>query len=128
MTKLYASAVLILLFSLPAQAQHFGGGAGSYGAFGGGGAGGASAGTVSFQTLPSVPRAQFRMIDVTGPSQYVASSWVTFEQGVAQGRADLAARPKPLAEVAAAYRAAPREKATLAFVQDADGNAVITRE
>jgi len=51
-----------------------------------------------------------------------------FEQGVAKGRADLAANPKPLAKVAAEYRRMPREKATLNIVQDADGNPIITRE
>lgn len=127
MAKTFGFAVLVLVFSLPAHAQHFGGGAGSYGNVGSGG-GGASLDPTNFRTLPEIPRTRFQLINVSGTDEFTPSSWMPFERGVAQGRADMAARPKSPAEVAAEYRRMPRERATLAIVQDADGNPIITQE
>jgi hypothetical protein len=60
-----------------------------------------------------------------GSSQdFVPSSFMAFDQVVAKAVSDLAARPKPLAQVAKEYRDEERAKAQITFVQDGRGQVV----
>ena len=136
MKKLLGFAILGLSLCGPAHAQRvMSGSAGitssGIGATGGGGAAGGAvggAGTVTFRTLPSYPRAQLEMLNVSGgdPS-FLPSSFVQFEQGIAEGEAALAVRRKTLGDVASENRSAKKPKAQLMLTQDHAGNAVIER-
>ena len=132
MKKLLSFAILGLFFSLPARAQKttMSGGLGpTAGGAGGGGAVGSGSGTVGFHTLPNYPRTQFQAIDVSGTAyDFTPSSWTSFNAGLAQGQAALAARARSLADVAAETRHSERPKAKLIIMQDAFGNAVIQRQ
>jgi len=137
MKKLLGFAILGLSLCGPAHAQRvMSGSAGitgnGTGAMSGGGVGGGAvggAGTVAFRTLPSYPRAQLGMLDVSGgdPS-FLPSSFVQFEQGIAEGEAALAVRHKTLGDVASENRSAKKPKAQLMLTQDRFGNAVIERK
>ena len=81
----------------------------------------------NFRTLPSIPRAQFQMLDVSGTTDFFPSSWMQFSVGLAEGEAALAARQKTLGELAAEYRRVEKPKAKFVITQDAFGNAVIER-
>jgi len=139
MKKLLSLAILGVVFSVPAHAQHSmagtlgpngtgyipGGIAGSgnsgYGGYGG-------AGTVSFHTLPAVPPTQFKTVDVSGDSaEFIPSSWTEFERGLAKGTAELNAEHKTLGQIAAENRQVEKPHAKLAIVQDANGAAIIQR-
>lgn len=107
---------LLLVTAVPAQAQL------------GGGAGGGSIGHVSFPAVLSIPPTQFNSTVVSGSAQdFVPTSYVSFDQGVEQGLALLAAKHKSVAEVAEENNRAARPKAKVAFVQSDDGAAMITR-
>jgi len=133
MKKLFGIAAVGFLLALPAHAQqrmmsggtgptsNGGGGVGGGGAMGGGGG--------SFRTLPTVPRAQFQAIDVSGSAiDFTPSSWTQYKDGLARGEAELAAQKKTLAEVAAENRHSDKPKARLIITQDAIGDAIIQRQ
>jgi hypothetical protein len=138
MNKTLAVSILGVIFAVPAHAQRSmanasgpsgngsisGGTAGS----GGPGGGGGSPGTVSFRTLPDVPRATFDAIRVSGSKdEFVPSSWTQFEAGLAEGRAQLAREQKTLGEIAAENREIEKPKAKLMIVEGADGRMTIQR-
>ena len=119
----------VLLFSIPAHAQFRGTGqtasptSASNG--GGGGTGGGSIGGADFAKIPAYPRATFDMSEVSGgdPS-FAPSTFRSFEQAVAEGKAILAAEQKSLGQIAAENNAKAKATAKFTFVQDADGNVV----
>lgn len=99
-----------------------------------GGAGGsqggaiAGGGSVAFHTLLAVPPAQFQTIELSGDlGVFTPSSWIQFDKGLAEGRAELAAQHKSLAEVAAENRLAERPRAKFMISQDAEGKAILIR-
>lgn len=129
MKLIIGATFLILIFSASAFGQSFG----TYGYIGSGPSlnSGASLNSrsgftgVGTHTLYSTPEPRFHMTVVNGSSNdFIPSTFVPFEQAVAQGRAALATKPKTLAEVAAEYRATKKPKAEVAFVQDDSGRAI----
>ncbi len=125
MKRLLGLGVLILSFSLPARAQ-FGGSINGMGSIGGmgsiNGMGGLS--HVNFPDLPSQPEPRYQNSSAHGSeAEFVPSTYVPYEQALAQGQAALApeSKPKSVAQVAAEYRSAKRAAAKLAVVQDAQG-------
>jgi hypothetical protein len=136
MNKILGLAIMGLFISIPANAQRSmvgapgpsaSNGIGST-AVGQGGSGGGGGGTVAFHTLSAVAPTQFLMIDVSGVSgEFIPSSWIQFDKGLAEAQAQLAAQGKSLAEVAAEYRRTERARAKLTIIQDSVGNAVILR-
>lgn len=131
MKKLLGIAAFALLFSVPAHGQMSrGAAAGSVpgptanGGGSGGGGGYNLSGTAAGTRLSGYPRAQFSVTAVTGgdPS-YSPSTFLPFEQAVAEGNAENAS-PKTLAQIAAENNSAPKAKAKFAFVQDAQGRVV----
>ncbi len=131
MKKLIGFAIVGLVVSVPAHGQRAmtGGGAAptSAGGIGGGSIGGGAA--ITFHTLPSVPSAQFQIVDVSGGDvSFFPSSFVNFEQGMAEGEAALALKRKTLAEVAQENRTTERPKAKVTITQDSAGNAVMVRK
>jgi hypothetical protein len=117
MKRILGVAVLILWFAVPAHAQSIGGSIG----------GGGSLGQVSFHTLPTVPRAHFKVGAVRGGADFEPSSFAPYEQALAQGRAALTAEAKTLAEIARENATVPKPKARLAIVQDDQGRAILAR-
>jgi hypothetical protein len=102
------------------NASGFIGGGGGFGSGLGGGFG--SAGI----SVSHAPVAHFSIANVSGSrSEYLPSTFVPYEQAVANGRTILAASPAPLGDVAREAAAAPRQKAKFALVQDDYGNAII---
>lgn len=114
-TALFAAS--ILLFALPAHAQHrfaggaapsnlsFSGGGGAGGGLGGGGLSGVSFGGVS-NNAPT----RYQYVYVHGSdATYVPSTFVPFKTALQMGKAALAYRPKTIAEVAAEYRASKKK-------------------
>ena len=134
MKKLLGVATIVLLFSIPAHGQGRGvtvGSAPSANATGGGGAGGGAGdiGGGNSVRLPTYPPATFVVSAVSGgdPS-FAPSTFLTFEQAVAEGKAINDADRKSLAQVAAENSNAPKAKAKFSFVQDANGKVVPTAE
>jgi hypothetical protein len=136
MKKLIGIATFVLLFSIPAHAQSRGGGIGSAAsanAAGGGGAGGGTGGGGiggnGGARLQSYPRASFEANTVSGgdPS-FAPSTFLSFDQAVAEGKAIIAADQKSLAQTAAENSATPKAKAKVTFVQDAEGKVVPTAQ
>jgi hypothetical protein len=132
MKKIIGFAVLGLSLSMPIHAQRtMAGGSGpssnNSGGTGGGPIGGGT-GSTTFRTLPSIPRAQFLMTDISGgDSSFFPSSFMQFDKGIEEGKAALAAQRKTLGEVALEYRHTEKPRAKLTMTQDAFGNAVIER-
>jgi len=135
MKKLIGIAAFVLLFSIPAHAQSRGGGVGSApsaNVAGGGGAGGTGGGGIGGNggaRLQSYPRASFEASSVSGgdPS-FAPSTFLSFDQAVAEGKAIIAADQKSLAQTAAENSATPKAKAKVTFVQDAEGKVVPTAQ
>jgi|HubBroStandDraft_1064217.scaffolds.fasta_scaffold18552_3 hypothetical protein len=130
MKKLIGVVALVLLSSLPAHAQARGPAVGSSSSSisQGGGAGGAGTGSVGGSgnsRLPGYPPTSFAVSAVSGgdPS-FAPSTFLTFDQAVAEGRAINAASQKSLGEIAAENSAVTKAKAKFTFVQNADGNVV----
>lgn len=128
MKKGFGIAALILLSAVQAHGQSankgaaVGSGATAPSASGGGG-GAATASSGS--RLPSYPRAQFAMSAVSGGDPtYAPSTFLTFDQAVAEGRAKVETEHKSLGQVAAENGAAVKAKAKFAFMQDGKGNVV----
>jgi hypothetical protein len=122
--------VFVLLFSIPARAQMKGTGqstapTSSYNG-GGGGTGGGSVGGATVARIPSYPRATFDMSEVSGgdPS-FAPSTFRSFDQAVAEGRAILAEDRKSLGQIAAENSSSPKAATKFTFVQDASGNVVL---
>jgi hypothetical protein len=130
MKKGFGIAALVLLSAIQAHGQAtnkgpaVGGGATASSTSGGGGIGGGGA-TSSGSRLPSYPRAQFAMSAFSGgdPS-YAPSTFLTFDQAVAEGRAKVDIEHKSLGQVAAENGAAAKAKAKFTFMQDNRGNVV----
>ena len=115
---------LVLMFSLPAHAQS--------GQMVGGAAVGSSA-LNNMNALPSMvfpsprplPTTRFLMRVMNGTNEdFVPSSFMNFDEAVAKGVADLAAKPKSIVEVAQENRAEQHAKAQVNFVQDANGHPI----
>jgi hypothetical protein len=115
MKRILGITVLILWFAVPAHAQWVGS------SFGG------SLGHVTFHTLPSIPPAHFEVRAVSGGADFVPSSYASYEEALAEGRAALAEQAKTLAEIAREYNSVPKAKARLVLVQDDHGTAVLIR-
>ncbi len=103
--------LLIIAFSLPASAQ----GRGSAGVTasaltlsgGGGGGGGYGTGGVSFHSHTLPPEAHYELAYAQGSAtEYVASTYVPYEEAVKLGKEALAYNPRSIAQVAAECRAA----------------------
>ena len=99
MIKITGAAVLVLAFAVAAQAGHgpsahfsassttYAGGASGGGGMGAGGSGG----------ILHVPPTRFAVRAVSGSaSDYIPSTFVSYDSAVAEGEASLAARPEPL--------------------------------
>jgi hypothetical protein len=130
--KIAGVAVLVLLCSVPACAQsapHFVGGGGAavnttYAGGGAGGGGGLSAG--GNQPLPNYPPTRFAMHNVTGDSSdYVPSTFVSYQKALAEGQALISSRPQTLDEAARENNNAAKLKAKFIIVQNNHGEAVI---
>jgi hypothetical protein len=123
-------SAFVLLFSVPAHAQMRGTGqsASPMSRFngGGGGTGGGSIGGTNAAGIPNYQRATFNMSEVSGgdPS-FAPSTFRSFEQAVAEGKAILADDQKSLGQIAAENNTRQKATAKFAFVQDANGNAVL---
>ncbi len=130
MKKAIGIAAFVLVFSVPAHGQGSKGtavGNSSSSPTGMGGGGGGTGSGLSGTTgarLPVYPAAHFGTSAVSGgdPS-YAPSTFLTFEQAIAEGRSE-AADQKTVAQVAAENSATPKAKAKFAFVQDAQGKVV----
>jgi hypothetical protein len=131
MKKGFGIAAFVLLSAIQAHGQTankgpaVGGGATASSASGGGGGIGGGGATSSGSRLPSYPRAQFAMSAVSGgdPS-YAPSTFLAFDQAVAEGTAKVETEHKSLGQVAAENGAAFKAKAKFAFTQDDRGNVI----
>ena len=71
--------------------------------------GGYGSGGVSFHALPLPSEVHYELAYAQGSAtEYVASTYVTFEEAVKLGKATLEYKPKSIAQVAAEYRAAKK--------------------
>jgi len=135
MKRLLGLAILAAGLAIPAHAQGFHGGAsagsssnglptnGGGGGFGGGFGGGLSS---AGNRLPAYPLANFNLAAVSGTqAEYVPSTFVSYDQAVAEGREILATPPKTLVQAAREQASTRTDKARFALVQDRNGNAVI---
>lgn len=115
MKRILFLSVLMLGCSASAHAQYFGGMIG---------------GPLSAPIVPtpmSVPPTHFAVSHVSGTdADFIPSSFRTFEQAVAEGRAALAAQARTLAQIADENSKTQKTKAKLAIVQDASGNVILT--
>jgi hypothetical protein len=130
MKKLIGVVVLVLLSSLSAHAQSKGGAVGSSASStsqsGGGGTGsGGSSGTAGSR-LQGYPRASFAVTAVSGDPSFAPSTFLSFDQAVAEGKAINATSQKPLGEIAAENSTVPKARAKFRFVQNADGKVIPT--
>jgi hypothetical protein len=125
---------LILWLSIPAHAQHAMGGsstgvAGASGWAGGGGGTGGGTGQVSFPTLPSYPQHEFLMTNVSGTNaDFTPSTFLDYDQALNEGRAALASKMRPLAEIAKQNRESKPAKGKIAILQDANGKAFLASQ
>ncbi len=132
MKKLIGVVALVLFFSLTAHAQSKGGAVGSSSsstANGSASTGANGVGGTSGSHLPGYPRATFDVSAVSGgdPS-FAPSTFLSFDQAVAEGKAINAASQKSLAEIAAQNSTVPKSKARFTFVQNADGKVVLAAQ
>jgi len=134
MKRLLGLGILAAGLAVPAHAQAFHGGAsaggtsnslpinGGAGGFGGGFGGGLSGGN----RLSAYPLANFNVAAVSGiQAEYIPSTFVSYDQAVAEGREILTTPPKTLVQAAHDQANAHPNKAKFALVQDRNGNAVI---
>lgn len=135
MKRFLGLAVLILGFSVPAHAQAprtmgMTGGSGPGGAMNtsGGGGAGSAIGSVSFQTLPSIPPSRLPSTAVSGSNAtFEPSTFLPYDQAVAAGQAVLDARHRSVAQAAAENAQARKLKAKASIIESAAGTPVITR-
>lgn len=135
MRRLFGLAVLAAGLTVPVQAQishataaSSTAGSTTSGGSGGGGFSGGSGGGFSSggSKLPSYPVAHFNVTSVSGSQQdYIPSTFVSYDDAVAAGRAILDAPPKSLDQVARESGSSHRQMAKLKLVQDANGKPVI---
>jgi hypothetical protein len=126
MKRLLGLAALILSLSVPAHAQRMGGSGGVINGGGSGGGGGVGLGAVNIPGLPGHPPRDFLITSVSGSeSDFTPSTFLSYDEAIAEGRAALAARSKTLAECATESRNSERDKAKIAFLQDANGRAFL---
>jgi hypothetical protein len=101
------------------------GGGGSYG--GGGGVSGAES-AVTFPVLPTIPAANLPSSAVSGTdADFVPSTFLPYKQAIAMGQEVLDAQHKSVAEAAAENSQTRRLKAKAAIIENAVGNAVLTK-
>lgn len=130
MKAIIAAAVLILAFSVPAHAQAHVQAAGSSvdinRATGGGGAsgGGASGGSVSFHTPLYIPTREFSMTAASGSSDYVPSTYVTYDKAVTAGQTAITTKPQTVVEAAETNKQTKAPDSEYVIVQDKQGNLV----
>jgi hypothetical protein len=106
---------LLLASAIPAQAQTIG-------------SGGGSIGRATFPSMTHYPETQFNSIVVSGSEQdFIPTTFVSFDKGIAEGCTTLGMRPKSLGEIAHEYSVQARPKAKVAFVQNDYGDAIIRR-
>ena len=131
MKKILGILALGLAFSIPAYGQGHGGGFGvgagsgpnGFPNFAGGSVNGGAVGGGSRANIASYPRATFGTAAFSGgDASFAPSSFLTFEQAVEVGRAQLV--PQKTVAQAAAETAAARTKSRLEFVQDNGGRVV----
>ena len=126
MKRLLGLAALALSVSVPAHAQRMGGSAGAVGGSGSVGGAGVSSGTANVSLLPHYSPRDFLVTSVSGTeADFTPSTFLGYDEAIAEGRAALAARTKPLAECAKESRNSERDKAKIAFLQDANGKAFL---
>ena len=77
-----------------------------------------------FPDAHSLPDASTQVQTFSGNTEFVPSLFMSYDKALAKGVADLAAKPKTLAEVAQENRKEERAKAETSFVQDAKGKPV----
>ena len=132
MKKALGIVALGLVFSIPAYAQGKGGGfaataGGGPNGFpttsGAGGFGGGIGGGSARANIAACPRTQFATAALSGDASFAPSSFLTFEQAVAAGKAELAPQ-KTVVQVAAETVAAMKAKSRVEFVQDNGGRVV----
>ena len=116
MKQVVVLGVLILGCSATAHAQFLGGSIGGVTLYG--------------PTSPSradTPPTRFAVTHVAGTdADFTPSSFRTFEQAVAEGKAALAAKSRTLAQIADENNKAQKAKARLAIMQDASGKVILT--
>jgi len=128
MKRLMGMAILAAGLALPAHAQAprataSGMTPGPVSAGGGGFGGGYSSGG---SKPTSCPTARFSVTSVSGSQQdYVPSTFVVYDNALAEGRDILANPPKSVAEAAHEQPSVPAEKARISFIQDVNGKATI---
>lgn len=128
MIKIAGAAVLVLGFAAVAQAggggAHFTASSNTLTQGGGAGIGGGAAGGSG--TVLHVPPTRFATREVSGnSSDYIPSTFVSYNSAVAEGSAPVAARPKPL-EMSAQKSGKPTVRsATIQIVQKQDGRLAI---
>lgn len=120
---LLALGILFFLSSLPARAQAYVGSSASYGSSLNSGQNGMA--KAYFPNHYSLPDGSTRMLIISGTNtEFEPSFFLTFDKALAKGVADLAAKPKTLAEIAQENRKEQRAKAQSNFIQDGDGRLV----
>jgi hypothetical protein len=78
-----------------------------------------------FPSHYSLPDSSTQMLIISGTNtDFEPSFFMTFDKALAKGVADLAVKPKTLAEVAQENRKERRPKAQTTFVQDAKGKVI----
>jgi hypothetical protein len=129
--KIIGAAVLVLAFAISAQAQSAHGDAPHFtasistrveGSAGGGGSIGSGAG----QLLPHFPQTRFAARAVTGDaSDYIPSTFLSYQAALAEGKASLSARAGPLALSAHTSGQPAQHDAKIDVVQRQDGKPAI---
>jgi hypothetical protein len=131
MLKVTGAAVLVLAFAAAAQAgggsnAHFTSSPSQYMQYGGGIGGGSSTGS-SGATL-QVPPTQFAVRAVSGSaSDYVPSTFVSYESAVAEGDAALAANSQPLGTSAQGSTKPAAKNVKAQIVQKQGGDVTIQK-
>ena len=131
MKKLVGMAIVGACLALPAHAQVSRGTPSSAGmttssTTNNSGGGGYSGGFSGGSKLTAYPCTRFGVASVSGSLQdFTPSTFLAYDQALAEGRAILANPPKPIGEVAHDQPSAPLQKAKLALIQDANGYPVI---
>jgi hypothetical protein len=88
---------------------------------------GGSISKVSFPAVISNPPTQFAATVVSGTAQdFVPTTYASYDQAIAQGRAALAIKQKSLGEVAQEYNHEAKVKAQFTFEQNESGQAMVT--
>ncbi len=95
--------------------------------YGGGGGGGFSGGgSIGAAGITKFPRTQFGVAAVSGSLQdYIPSTFVAYDEALAEGRDLLANSPKTVVEAAHNQAPSSAQKARIALIQDVNGNPII---